>query len=268
MGNILVPFKKFLSNKNTVTILGVLVGIIVLYAGYNWRVTKSVQPVKIPYAATDMIAGTKITEDNILYTSVPKDMIKNMTNLVTDVNKIRGMLVSYDSHIAANSFFFDDNMITEEEMPDSVFSNIPDGHTIYRLPVDYDSTYANSIFPKDEIDLYMSMNVEEDEGKLVFGRFISSIQVLAVKDKDGKNVFADKNNPTEPAYLLFDVPEKLFLLLSKAEKLGIEISPVPRNNSYTANAKATELASDELESLIINQTHILTNECTDLTVCG
>lgn len=268
MGNILVPFKKFLSNKNTVTILGVLVGIIVLYAGYNWRVTKSVQPVKIPYATTTMLAGTKITEDKIAYTSVPKDMISNMTNLQTDLNQIRGKLVCYDSKIPANGFFFSENMITEEEMPDSVFSNIQDGYTIYRLAVDYDSTYANSIFPENSIDLYMSMKVEEDEGKLVFGRFISSIRVLAVKDKDGKNVFADKDNPTEPSYLLFAVPEKLFLLLSKAEKLKIEIQPVPRNTSYSANPKATELASDELQSLIINQTHILTNECTDLTVCG
>lgn len=268
MGNILVPFKKFLSNKNTITILGVLVGIIVLYAGYNWRVQRSIQPVQVPYATSTLIAGTKITEENIAYTSVPKDMINSMTNLVTDVNRIRDMLVSYDSKIPANGFFYSENLITEEEMPDSVFSTIQDGYTIYRLAVNYDSTYANSIFPGDSIDLYMSTEVEEDEGKLVFGRLIAHISVLAVKDEDGKNVFADKDNPTEPKYLLFAVPEQLFLLLSKAEKLGIEIQPVGRNTSYSANPQATELASDELQSLIINQTHILSNECTDLTVCG
>ena len=69
MGNLLVPFKKFLSNKNTITILGVLVGIVVLYLGYNWRVTKSVQPVLVPLANTTMISGTKITENEIKYAS-------------------------------------------------------------------------------------------------------------------------------------------------------------------------------------------------------
>ncbi len=268
MGNLLVPFKKFLSNKNTITILGVLVGVIVLYAGYNWRVQRSIQPVQVPYATSTLISGTKITEENIGYTSVPKDMISGMTNLVTDINRIRDMLVAYDSKIPTNGFFFSETLISEEEMPDSVFSKIQDGETIYRLEVDYDSTYANSIFPGNKIDLYMSTNVEDDEGKLVFGRLIASIEVLAVKDADGKNVFADKDNPTEPKYLMFAVPEYLFLLLSKAEKLGIEIQPVVRNESYSANPQATELASDELQALIINQTHILTNECTDLTVCG
>ena len=52
MGNIMVPLKKFLSNKNTITILGVLIGVVVLYVGYNWRVTKSIQPVSVPISAT------------------------------------------------------------------------------------------------------------------------------------------------------------------------------------------------------------------------
>ena len=49
MGNLLVPFKKFLSNKNTITILGVLIGLVVLYLGYSWRVTQSIQPTSVPY---------------------------------------------------------------------------------------------------------------------------------------------------------------------------------------------------------------------------
>lgn len=268
MGNLLVPFKKFLSNKNTITILGVLLGVVVLYLGYNWRVTKSVQPVKVPLATSTMIAGTKITEQNIGYTQVPKDMISGMGNLVTDIRRISGMLVSYDSKIPQNGFFFSENLITEEEMPDSVFSNIPDGYTIYAMKVNNDDTYGNSIFPDDSIDLYLSSKMEDDEDKLLYGRLLKSIRVLAVKDKDGRNVFADKDNPSEASILLFAVPENLFLLLKKAEKLGIDIEPIPRNESYSINAAATELTSDELQSFIINQTHILQNECTDLTICG
>ncbi len=268
MANLLVPFKKFLSNKNTITILGVLVGIVVLYLGYTWRVSKSIQPVRVPTANKTLIAGTRITENDFGFYSFPKDMIANMTNIKTSTDSIVNMLVAYDGKIAQNSFFFNEQLITDEEMPDSVFSNIQDGHTIYRLPVDYKSTYANSIMPEDKIDLYMSMEVEEDDGKLVFGRLISQIEVLAVKDSKGKNVFADKDNPTQPAFLLFSVPENLFLLLMKAEKLGIEIMPVPRNESYSSSAAATQLKSEELQAMIINKTHILQNECTDLTVCG
>lgn len=266
MGNLLVPIKKFLSNKNTITILGVLIGVVVLYVGYNWRVTKSIQPVRIPYSNVTMISGTKIVAENISYASVPKDMISNMNNLVTNVNSIVGQLVSYDSKIPQNGFFFTENLIPEDEMPDSVFSNIPDGYTIYKLSVNYDSTYGNSIFPGDKIDLYLSS--KDEDSLVVYGRIIKQIQVLAVKDKNGQNVFADKENPTESSILMFAVPENLFLLLKKAEKLGIALEPIPRNNSYAESAAPTELTSDELQSMIISQTHHIQGECTDLTVCG
>lgn len=265
MGSFLIPFKKFLSNKNTVTILGVLVGVVLLYLGYNWRVNKSIQPVTVPICTATLISGTKITEEHISYVSIPKDTIGAMGNLVTNVNDISGKLVSYDSKIPQNGFFFSENLISEEEMPDSIFSNIQDGHTIYNLKVNNDKALGNSIFPGDNIDLYMK---SEEEGLIVYGRFIKSIEVLAVKDSQGKNVFADKENPTEAAFLLFAVPEKLFLLLKKAEHLGIEIEPIVRNTSYSESANPTELKSDELESMIINKTYILQNECQDLTVCG
>lgn len=266
MGNILVPLKKFLANKNTVTILGILVGLVVLYFGYTWRVNQAVSPIDVPYATQTLISGTKITEDVIGYRTVPKDTISKMENILLDINSIRNYLVSYDSKIPMNGFFFSDNLISEEDMPDSVFSNIKDGETIFSLPVNAESTYSNSIFPGDQIDLYL--NATSEDGKLIFGRFLSNMQVLAVKDSSGKNVFADKDNLGTPAALLFAVPEDLFLLLSKAKLLGgIEIVPVPRNDSYTVNAAATELQSEDLESFVREKTYIIPNECTDLTVC-
>ena len=50
MNNLLVGIKRFLGNKNTVTIIGVLAGIAVLYIGYNWRVKQAIEPKSVPYA--------------------------------------------------------------------------------------------------------------------------------------------------------------------------------------------------------------------------
>lgn len=268
MGNLLVPFKKFLSNKNTITILGVLIGVVVLYLGYNWRVNKSIQPVQIPQATQTMFAGSKIIDGSYKLTSVPKDLITKMPNLITKREQLANKIVAYNSTIAINGFFFTENILDETEVPSSIFAYIPDGYTIYRMEVDNKKTYGNSILPDTKIDLYMSTTVQEDDNKPVYGRFIKSINVLAVRDKDGKDVFLDKDNPSEAALLLFAVPENLFLLLKKCEKLGIELEPVPRNESYTKNPSATELTSDDLQAMVINKTHILPNECTDLTICG
>ena len=49
MGNIVTTIKRFLSNKNTVTIIGVLLGLIVLYVGYNYRVKTAVSTINVPF---------------------------------------------------------------------------------------------------------------------------------------------------------------------------------------------------------------------------
>lgn len=268
MGNMMVPIKKFLSNKNTITILGILIGVVVLYVGYNWRVTKSIQPVEVPISAATLISGTKITEENISYTEIPKESIASMDNLITNVDDMisQGMLVSYDCKIPQNSFFYSECVILPEEMPDSMFSNIQDGYTVVSFDVDNKSTYGNAIFPGDTIDIYLGSTTED--GLVVFSRFISSIQVLAVRDSDGRDVFRDRENPTEPEVMSFAVPEYLFLLLKRAQLTGFQFELVARNSSYSENAEPTKLVNEELESMILNKTYIISGECQDLTVCG
>ena len=255
MGNVLAPFKKFLSNKNTITILGVLLGVVVLYLGYQWRVNQAISPTTTFYATRTLVQGEKINAEDIGKTQISKTILDSMTNIVTDERNIVDQLVSFDCKIPQNSYFFKECLISEEEMPDSIFSNIPDGYTIFALSVDNHSTYANSIFPDDSIDLYMATKSTDEDSKIIYGKFIKSIQVLAVKDSKGNNVFRDRENVGEPAELLFSVPEDLYLLLSKAIYVGgIDIVPVPRNASYSTNREETEVESEFLMNYIIEKT--------------
>ena len=50
MSNFLTPFKKFLKNKNTVTIICIVIGVLTLVIGYNYRVSKATNLVTVPYA--------------------------------------------------------------------------------------------------------------------------------------------------------------------------------------------------------------------------
>ena len=75
--NILVSIKKFITNKNTVTILGVIIIIAILYFGYNYQVEKSITPIKdIPVAKQTIQPRTLITEDMITTISVVPQMLK------------------------------------------------------------------------------------------------------------------------------------------------------------------------------------------------
>ena len=50
MNSTLTKLKRFIGNKNTVTILCVIAGIVVLYVGYNYRVKSKINPTRVPYA--------------------------------------------------------------------------------------------------------------------------------------------------------------------------------------------------------------------------
>lgn len=266
MGNILAPFKKFLSNKNTITILGVLLGVVVLFLGYKWRVNEAINPQQVYYAARTLIQGETITAEDVQTTTISNSNLNSMNNIVNQLtcpnndlsmDCIVGKMVSFDSKIPQNSYFFRESLINPDDMPDSIFSNIPDGYTIFALKVDNDSTLGNSIFPDDTIDLYLYVPSSKDdsESRLIYGKFIKQIQVLAVKDSNGNNVFRNRDDLSQPDQLLFSVPEDLYLLLKKAQYIsGTNLVPVARNTSYSTNPGETEVESDYLKNYILQQT--------------
>lgn len=261
MNNILITIKKFLSNKNTVTIIGVFVGIAVLYFAYNWRVNQAITPVKIPYAKQEIAARTLITEEMIGFMEVPQSMVTSNSNLISSSAGVVGKYVSYATTIPANGLFYKETVMEANEMPDSAFADIPTNFTIYSLNVDLHKTYGNSIFPGNYIDLYFRAT-DDTTGKVIFGRMIKSIEVLAVKDSQGRHVFETTTEDRTPSELLFAVPDDFYLLLMKAQYISsdVEILPVPRNAEYTAEPGDTVVTSEYIQEFILNKTTYLPDE--------
>lgn len=260
MNNLLASLKRMLGNKNTVTIIGVLIGIAVILIGYNYRVNNAVKPVEVPYAKVKLLGKTQITADmigkDIGTIKVSQSFIDETPTLIRNANQLVGYYVNFDTVIPEGGLFYTSQIVTEDEIPDNAFSDIPDGYTVFSLSVNLHSTYGNSIMPGNYIDLYMKAT--DDNGLLIFGKFIESIKVLGVRDSGGNDVFVDSTATKSPSELLFAVPNELFLLLSKAVNLGtnnITVLPVPRNKSYSINAAqqgegATWVTSDQLQEMI------------------
>lgn len=257
MGNIGTMIKRFLSNKNTVTLIAIIVCTVVLYGFYNWRVKSAVTTTYVCQATQTIPARTQITNEMVTTTKILSS--QKADNMIQTCDKVVGQYASYATEIPENSFFYETSVMDASEMPNSSFDDIPDGHTLYNMSVSFESTYANSIFPGDYIDLFV--RTEDEMGLLVYGKFIQSIKVLAVKDDQGQNVFETTIERRIPKQLLFSVPDDLYLLLKKAELLGIQIVIVPRNKNYTAEAGETLKSSAWLEQLIIDQTADIPDEC-------
>ena len=253
MNNLLVSLKRFFMNKNTITILAVFASVLILYFGYNYRIKQATTPVSIPYAKVDIQPRTQITEDMIGYVKVPSSMLTN--NTVRSVKDIVGYYANYNTLIPSGSLFYKSTLVTWKEMPDSAWADIPDGYTVVSLNVNTESTYGNSIFPGNYIDLYYA--ARDENGKLLLGKLIESIEVLAVKDSSGRHVFENSKGGLTPSSLIFAVPEYMHLLLRKAGYLSGELIPVPRNASYSENPSATIVSSEYIEDFILSQTVIL-----------
>jgi len=157
--------------------------------------------------------------------------------------------------------FYKSQLVEKQDLPDTAWDEIPDGATIFSLSVDSHSTYGNSIMPKNFIDLYIKAT--DENGKVIFGKFIESIEVLAVRDSSGNDVFSDSDVKKNSSELLFAVQDDLFMLLSEATFVGgVEIVPVPRNEAFRTegNTTGTQVSKEELVNFILEKVSELSDD--------
>lgn len=247
MGSLINTIKRFLGNKNTVTILALLAGVIVIWAFYNYRVEEAITTVRIPYALEGIDTGKKIEADNINYKEITSSTLKD-NDIITDVNYLNGKYVCIGTSIPTNGFFHESQICEKEELPGSIFDNLPEGYTIYTLKVNNEMTYANKIMPGDYIDLYMLAKTEDNQ--FLYGPLIESIEVLSVTDSSGKDVFWD-STAGDSAFLLFSVPNDYHKLLELTEEINATITPVIRGASYTQNPGETYIPSQTLYDYVM-----------------
>ena len=258
MGNSGFSLKRLLSNKNTVTILAVILGVVFLYIAYNMRVKQAIEPKSVPIANQDIIANQVISSDMYEYVNVSSSFVKKSPNLVTNPNQLIGKKIAPGNSIPQSGFFYTDQLVSSDDNIDPTVANIPNGYTLFELKVDLASTYGNSIYPGNYIDLYLKAY---DGDRLIYGKFIESIEVLDVRDASGRHVFDGGKSSGTPSVLLFAVPDEMHLLLNKAKLLsGIEMYPVPRNASYSENPSDTVIKSEFLKSYILSKSAVIPDE--------
>ena len=258
MNSGLTKIKRFIGNKNTVTILCVVAGIAVLYIGYNYRVSSAINPTTVPYAKNTLEARHVITVDDIGYMEVNSDVVSKSDNLITNGNELVGKEVTYGNTIQQNSLFYDWDITEPNLSPDYVLSDIEDGYTAFSLSVDTYTTYGNAIAKGDYIDLWF--NGEDDTNKIIYTNLVKSIRVLDVRDSAGVSL-EHANSTGEPAELLFAVPDDMYSLLVKAQQVGT-LEPVPRNRNYTADPGETEVVSEYVVQYVLSKSVTIPDENT------
>ncbi len=256
MNNLSNSLKKFAGNKNTVTIIGVVLCIFILYLGYNFRINQRVELTKVPYANQTIQPRTRIDSSMINMMNVPASFL--VGSYYTNQNDIVGKYANYNTIIAEGSLFYTDLVIDSATLPNSAFMNIKEGDTVISYKVDMDSTYANSMMPDDYIKVYFK--ARNDEGQIMFGKFLDKVKILDVKDSSGRHVFENTEEARIPAYMLFALPEDMHLLFRKAIYLsgsyGVELILVPNTEELTQE-EAVIVTSKDIQDFINNKTEMV-----------
>ena len=240
--------KRFITNKNTVTIIGLILIIGILYFVYNNRIKEATNPIRIPVAKQTIQPRTLITDDMITYIEVPA--VSASKNVERTKSKIVGKYSNYNTMIPKGSMFYSDALITKDQLPNASLMDIGEGEILYNFPVTMNTTYQNSIMPGTYVDIYMK--VVNDERVVTVGKLLENVKVLAVKTSDGLNVFEDSSVRRTPAFIFFSVKPEIHLMLRAASYLtsnAVVLFPVPHGTNYTAEG-ATRVSTEELRNFI------------------
>ena len=142
----------------------------------------------------------------------------------------------------------------------------PAGWVPYHLDnLSVDNTYGNAMYPGNYIDIYLKAvtKVEEgqaltdDDDKVMLGKLMTNIKVLAVKDSNGQPVFQNIDENRTPSMVVFSVPEENYILLKKAEYMrtyDTTLILVPTNESLKDEPGDTAIGSEQLKEWINTHT--------------
>ena len=263
MGNITTGLKKFMQNKNTVTVVGVVLAIFVLYFAYTMRISSAINPVMVPYALEQIPAGTQITESMVSTREVPPSMLAG--DVIQNVGEIVDKYSAADTVIPEGSLFYKRAVVEKEQLPANIILNYPKGYVLYNFPVNMETTYGNSIYPGNYVDIYLTavttllegQTVSDADNKVMYAKLLSNVKVLAVKDADGQPVFQNIDEKRTPAMIVFAVPEEINILLRKAERMrtyDTSLILVPTNESLKEDPNDLEISSEQIKEWINTHT--------------
>lgn len=228
MNNFVIGLKRFLTNKNVVTIILVLVILVILYWGYASSIKKQTEPVNLPVAAHTIYERTEITSEDVTYKQVANSMLSN--NVIRNSNLIIGKYTTVGATIPEGSPFYSDVVTSADNVPGNWIEELDheSGELGYYMSVDVESTLGNSVLPNTYIDIYMKAN--DENGTVMFGKLMKNVKVLVAHDSTGKNAFASGNGGT-PSKIGFAVSPDMYILLHKAEYLNLDLIIAPRGST-------------------------------------
>ncbi len=167
------------------------------YKVYETTVQAAIDPVLIPVAARYLKSGTVIQREDIQMIEVPRPVV--LEGVEKDPELLLGQAVDTYNAIAEGSLFYEALLIPKEELHDVSAFPLLENEAAVTIDADIKTSYANSILPGHQIDLYFqgyATQADESEKRVLYGQLVSQARVIAVRDSTGKNIDAQSDKAT------------------------------------------------------------------------
>lgn len=260
MNNLAISLKKFFTNKNTVTIIGVVAILVILYVLYTKTINDATKKVAVPVAAKTINPQTQITADDVKFIDVAS-AAKPGNDVLMNEKDIVGKYTGVGATIPEGSMFFKSLIVEKEDLPGNWLTLLEKDalgnlQIPYYFSVNTTTTFGNSIQPGDYIDFYVR-TYSDNDNTLMFGKMLSNIKVLSVTDSSGKDVFRSTQDIGSPAFLNIGLSNELHDLMKKAEYLNgtdIQLIVIPHGGAVKEEGLEVNVDSDTLRDFIQNKT--------------
>ena len=266
MNNLAISLKKFFTNKNTVTIIGVVAILVILYFLYTKTINDKTQEIQVPVAAKTINPQTQITESDVTYINVAK-AAKPEKVLMNDKDII-GKYTGVGATIPEGSMFYQDVIVEKEDLPGNWLTLLETDESTGSLQIPYyfsvntTTTFGNSIQPGDYVDFYARTYSDENDkngaNQLMFGKLLSNVKILSVTDGSGNDVFRSTNDIGTPSFLNFGLSKDNYELFKKADYLNdadIQIIVVPHGGAVKEENLKVNVSSKVLRDFIVNKAY-------------
>lgn len=215
--------------------ISILLIIIVLLIGGSiylfWNLNSESDYISIPVASKNINLYTEITEDDIKYISVYKELVTD--NVITDASKLIGKTVI--SMMEENAFFYDDILIED------AFDLLEHDELFI---IDVSSAYQSVIEQYEYVDIWLTGEIDNS---ILMVSWIENVQVLYYLDEEEQLVTETEEISKIALNVSDDIYEKLTSVMEDG-RYNLEI--VIKNTNVSTDNK-NEI-NDVVEQTILN----------------
>lgn len=247
--------KKIFTNKNVVTILGVVVILVILYFLYTKTLKEATDYQKVPVAREKIEPQTEIQDNMIETIQISRAVMP--TDVIQDKSQIVGKFTGVGVSIPRGGMFYGELLVNEEDLPGHWLSRLETDalgnmQIPYYFSVNTTTTYGNTIRKDDYVDFYLRTYDEQDQ--LMYGVLLDNVPVLAVTDSSGKELKNNNGDNGSPAFLNFGFYKDNYLLLKYIENVSnkdLELIIVPHGTKTKEEGLKINVTPEALRDAVI-----------------